>query len=166
MHPDEYQEHVLNAPDVCNSCFSLVRVERERPPVKWRPAERFYARNQATTSVEHVQAETVSETKQVFCECGADSAFTRVWNWRDVDRERFKQLLQQLIRSVERKGLQVARQPMAAHALQAFAGSVEVHGDVRVRIGDEVDVDAMLATGLLAGLRIQAARNAADRQTA
>jgi len=163
-HPDEYQEHVLNAPDVCSNCFSIVRVERERPARGFRPAESFYARNQATTSVEHVPAETVSETEQVFCECGVASAFDRVWSWRDVDRERFRALLINLLRSVERKGLTIARQPAAAHALASHAQRQETEDGAHVRL--ECDVDAALADGLLAGLRVASVRGSAERPTA
>jgi hypothetical protein len=150
-YPDEYQEHVLNAPDVCSSCFSIVRVEREIPARGWHAAETYYARNEQTTSVEHVQAETVSETEQVFCECGVASAFDRVWADRDMDRSRFRAMLKRLMHSVERKGLTINRQRMAAHALQAYGRQHTTDDDVQVRI--VTDVDAALAQGLNVGLR-------------
>jgi len=159
-YPDEYQEHVLNAPDICSNCFSIVRVERERPASGWRPAETFYSRNQAKTSVEHVPAETVSETEQVFCECGVASAFDRVWSDRDMTRQRFAQLVKRLIRSVERKGLTVDRQAMVAHALQSFGQTRTTDAGVDVRV--VTDVDAALADGLLAGLRMAAVRSGSD----
>ncbi|WP_049979377.1 hypothetical protein [Halolamina rubra] len=161
-HPSEYQEHVLNAPDVCSNCFRLVRVERERPASGFRPAETFYARNQATTSVEHAPADTVSESEAVFCACGAESAFDRIWSWRDVNRERFHELLKHLLRSAERKGLSIARQPAAAHALASHEQRHE-RDDAQVRV--ECDVDAALADGLLAGLRVANVRAGADATT-
>lgn len=161
-YPDEYQEHVLNAPDVCSNCFRLVRVERERPASGFRPAETFYARNQATTSVEHPPADTVSESEAVFCECGVESAFDRTWNWRDVDRERFRTMLKHLLQSAERKGLSIARQPAAAHALASHEQHRERDG-AQVRVVS--DVDAALADGLLAGLRIANARAGASTTT-
>jgi hypothetical protein len=155
MPSDAFQEHVLNAADVCSNCFSLVRVERERPERKWHPAESYYARNEATTTVDHVPAETVSESTQVFCQCGAGSAFTRVWSWRDITRERFKRLLSNLIQSLQRKGLQLDRQAFAAHALAAFDDYPHPESYGPHRESPAGCIDEALSTGLEASLRAQ-----------
>jgi hypothetical protein len=158
MPSDAYQERVLNAPDTCSNCLRLIRVERERPARKWRPAESHYARNQATTSVEYVPADVVSETEQVFCACGAGSAFDRVWSWDDVDRERFRTLLKRLLRSMERKGLQLARRPAAAHGLTAYDDATrgDWHGPWRESAEPTGCIDEALSAALEAGLRAQA----------
>ena len=150
MYPSEYQEHVLSAPDVCTNCLRLIREERTDPARKWRDARSYYARNKATTEIDYAPAETVSQTEQVFCECGCSGAFDRVWNDRDIDRQRFRSMLKRLIRSLERKGLTIDRQRMAAHALQAYGRQHTTADDVRVRI--VTDPDAALAQGLNVGL--------------
>jgi len=150
MYPSEYQEHVLSAPDVCSNCLRLVREERTDPARKWRDARSYYARNKATTEIDYAPAETVSETEQVFCECGCSSAFDRVWDDRDIGPRRFRRMLKRLIRSLERKGLSIDRQRMAAHALQAYGPQTTTDGDVRIRI--VTDPDAALSQGLNVGL--------------
>jgi len=162
-YPDEYQEHILSAPDVCSNCLRLVRVERERPASGLRQAESFYARNRATTEVDHAPADTVSETEAVFCECGAESAFDRVWDDRDIGRGRFRTMLKHLLHTAERKGLSVARQPAAAHALASHGQQRATESGATVRV--VTDVNAALADGLLAGLRVANVRAGAESTT-
>ena len=64
--------------------------------------------------------------------------------------------------SVERKGLTINRQRMAAHALQAYGRQHITDDDFQVRI--VTDVDAALAQGLNVGLR--AAVNSPSASTA
>lgn len=180
-HSPEYQEHVLNAPDVCSNCFAIVREERDslKPTSQYNAAaleeldvvdrpgssslvrESYWGRDPRHTTVSFFPAERAGDCKQVFCECGVASAFDRFWTWRDVSRERFKQLLQNLLRSTDRKGLSLARQPTAAHALAAFDDHPhpDHHGPYREGVDHRGCIDDALATGLLAGLRIGAVRS-------
>lgn len=180
--PDEYQEHVLNACDVCRNCFAIVREERdshaptsqfnaaalEEMDVVDRPGNRsslvresYWGRDPRHTVVSYFPAETAGACKQIFCTCGVASAFDRYWTWRDISRDRFKQLLQNLLRSAERKGLTLAKQPAAAHALSAFDSHplAGCHGPVPADADYRGCIDDALATGLLAGLRIGAVRS-------
>lgn len=180
--PSEYQEYVLNAPDVCNNCLATVREERDsltptshynqaaldsldivdRPGDASLVRESYFGRDPRATTVDYFPAETAGDCKQVFCTCGVASAFDRYRSWRDIDRERFKTLIQNLIRSAERKGMTIARHPTAAHALAAYDDSLphpDQHGPFRPSRNLDMAVDAALADGLLAGLRIGAVRS-------
>ena len=131
------QEHVLSAIDVCNNCFRIVRVERERPDQQYESdvtvGEAAWARNRETTSVEYAPAEHASDSKGVFCTCGVEGSFVRTWNGEtvdvyrrvfddetaDVDGERFREFVTAAIRALEHKGVSLDRQTFASHALQA-----------------------------------------------
>jgi len=119
---DAYAEHVLEAADVCNNCLRLIRVERV-DPVRSGVAREFeatYERERRHTSVEYAPAESVSDHKGVFCACGVEGARDRVWGGDDLPRDRFKTLVQHLLRTLERKGVTVKPRETAAYALQAF----------------------------------------------
>lgn len=143
---DIFRERVLQARDVCRNCFSLVRVERIDPTRGGvaREFESHYERHRQTTTVDYAPAERVSEQKGVFCECGVEEPRTRVWSEEDVDDERFRELVQSMLRTLEAKDITVARETAAAHALQARRGGA--------------DVDEALATGLVAGVSVAVAQ--------
>lgn len=138
--PPAFQEHVLNAPDVCNSCFRIVREPRDRlTPIRYVNRARvgdlpigetgnnqtvveesYYGRTQHGTVVDYPPTETPTDARRVFCRCGASSAFAREWDEADVDRERFKTLLKRLARTLDRKGVTVDRKAMFTQALSWF----------------------------------------------
>ena len=122
MHP-AYQEHVLNAVDVCQNCLRIVREERHtheprRSDVSVQESQ--WSRRRDTTDVAFGPGETITDHKGVFCECGVEGSFVRVWGDRDVDREQFRELLKRLLRSLDHKGVSVDRKATAAHALDAL----------------------------------------------
>jgi hypothetical protein len=119
---DAYAEHVLEAADVCNNCLRLIRVERV-DPVRSGVAREFeatYERERRHTSVEYAPAESVSDEKGVFCACGVEGARDRIWSDDDLSRDRFKGLVQHLLRTLNRKDVSVKPRETAAYALQAF----------------------------------------------
>jgi len=143
-----YADRVFDASDVCNNCLRRIRVERIDPTRAGltREYETTLTRNRQTTVVDHGPAESVTDQQGTFCErCGTESAYDRWWADSDIDADRFRGLVQQLLRTLEAKGVSVARKPAAAHALQAR------------RDGDSVD--EALATGVDAGLQSAVARD-------
>lgn len=120
-----FQEHILNAPDVCNNCFRSIRRERSHtesrdPRQPTSVTKSAFTRIRQTTSVEYPPGATASDCIAVFCACGTEGAFDRVWDEIDIDRERYHALIQQLLRTIERKEISVDRERIAAHALAAF----------------------------------------------
>jgi hypothetical protein len=121
-----FQEHVLNAPDVCNNCFRLIRVERahteSRDPKKSTSVTKsaYTSVGVHTTSLEYAPHESPAKAWGIFCDCGTESAYDRTWADRRPDRNRFREFVQNLLRTLDRKGVTVDRERTAYHALTAF----------------------------------------------
>jgi len=127
MMSEVYDEHVLEAPDVCQSCFRRIRVERIEPTRSGvaREFESTYGRRRRTTEIDYGPAEDVADHKGVFCtRCGTESAFARTWEQADVhdpaagfDRDRFKSLATNCLESLLEKGVSLNRKTFVAVAL-------------------------------------------------
>ena len=112
-----FQELVLNDPEVCNNCFGRVRRERSQTQSStFRSdvsAEKSpYTRVETQTTVDHVPGETPSRSVAVFCECGTESAFDRIWEDSDdrcLTMRRLKDLLKSMVRTLEAKGVTLDR---------------------------------------------------------
>lgn len=126
MISETYQEHVLDAADVCQSCFRLIRVERVDPTRSGMATEyeEHLARHERHTEIAYGPAERVTEQKGVFCECGTESAFDRYRDPADVhdpgcrlDRERFKDLAVTCLQTLQEKGLSLDERTFIARAL-------------------------------------------------
>jgi hypothetical protein len=127
MMSEVFDEHVLEAPDVCQSCFRRIRVERIEPTRSGvaREYEQTYGRRRRTTEIDYGPAEDVADHKGVFCDrCGTESAFARTWDQADVhdpgatfDRERFKNLVTNCLHSLLDKGVSLDRKTFVAAAL-------------------------------------------------
>jgi len=118
-----YGDLVIDANDVCNGCLRLVRQERV-DPVRvgmTREYEESLERDPRTTEIGYAPADSVSEQKGVFCkQCGTESPHARFWAEADVGEDGFRELLRNLLRTCERKGVSLARQPTVAMALQEW----------------------------------------------
>jgi hypothetical protein len=161
-----YQERVLNAPDVCSNCLRRTRVERQQRPDLGRSdvsvRESEWSRNRQETTVEYAPAETASESKGVFCQCGVEGSYERVWADRDVDRDHFKQLVQRLIATIRAKGIALDAEALAATALAHYD---DRHHAPVGPLPESPTIDECLARGLAAGIRRRAAPSA-DTPTA
>ena len=121
-----FQEHVLNAPDVCNNCFQLIRVERAHTESRTLRSDvsatksAYTSVGVQTTSKEYPPARCASDAWGIFCDCGTESAYDRTWDDRAPDRERFRTFVQNLLRTLGRKEVSVDRERLAYHALTAF----------------------------------------------
>jgi hypothetical protein len=142
-----FEERLLHAVDVCSNCFSLIKVER-MDPVRWsqdREVEATYERQRRETTVGFHSTHGVEPTdcKEVYCNCGVSGAHQRLWNADEIDRERFKTLLKNALKTADRKGVSFKRKTAAAYALQ--------------RYDDTGQVDTALALGLDAGMHAEIA---------
>ena len=152
-----YQDHVLGAKDCCSNCLQLIRAEavspirrddRTRDSGAWTST---YERIPRRTSVEYPGVgRDPTHAKGVFCECGVESARQRLWDAADVDRERFRELLKNVLRTLTEKGVTLKRKETAAYALQAF--------------DDGAGPDAALAEAIDAGIVAAAAADRTDDQ--
>ena len=134
-----YGDHLINPGDVCNNCLQLARVERLDPTREGHEDyERRLARNKQTTTVGYGPADSVSDQKGVFCDCGVESPRERIWTDDEIDDDRFRALIQQMLRTLDTKGVTVDEKQTAGHALRARRNGAAV--------------DAALATGLDHGL--------------
>lgn len=118
-----YQERVLGAPDVCNNCLRVIRVERIDPTRDGlaREYEASFERHRQHTQVDHGPAETVSDQKGVFCtHCGTESARDRWWTADSLTREQFKAYLRHLVGTLEHKDIDAKPKELVAAALQHY----------------------------------------------
>jgi hypothetical protein len=139
MSRTPYEEYITGAADVCSNCLRLCRVERVDPVRGFgQEFEASLERRRETTTVAFGPAESVSEQKGVFCNCGVEGARDRIWDGADVDDDRFRELLQHCLTTLETKDVTVPHERTAAIALQAFK--------------DGADPDDALSTALDIGL--------------
>lgn len=80
----------------------------------------FSERLQWQTTVDDLPDLVVHEAGTLFCDCGADGAYTRIWETADVDRDRLKSLLVILLESLKSKGFDVDARSFASAACEAF----------------------------------------------
>jgi hypothetical protein len=149
---DAYQDHILEAADVCSNCLRLIRVERIDPVRNGMGGEyeATFERERRHTSVEYGPADSVSDEKGVFCHCGVEGARDRIWSGDDLARERFKTLTKHCLQTLARKDVTVKDRETAAYALQAF--------------DDGAAPDQALARAVDAGLVAAAAQDNAQGQ--
>jgi len=150
---EAYQEHILNASDVCSNCLRVIRIERVDPTRDGmvREYESHYERHRRTTEIAYAPADSASNVKGVFCDrCGTEGAHDRIWRSEDVDDRRFRELVQQAIATLDFKGVTLQAQDFAAHALQQRR--------------DGADVDEALGAATEAAIVASAARDDADQK--
>jgi hypothetical protein len=140
---DAYFEHIVDAREICSNCHRKNRVERVDPVMSRsglrHELDSHYSRDERRTTVDYHDSDPEpTHAKGVFCGCGVEGSHDRIWEPTAIDRERFKQLLQNTVRSLEERGVSIKRKEMVAVALSHF----DDHGDV----------DRALATGTDAGI--------------
>ncbi|GAB6863199.1 peptide ABC transporter substrate-binding protein [Haloplanus litoreus] len=151
MH-ESFQDRILSAVDVCNNCFAVVREQRLKAKRNWEVSrEAYWSRRNRQTTVEFAPADSVSEQKGIFCDCGVEGSYERIWDDREIGRDRFKRYIQQIVATLESKGLSVDRQRLAAYALTAY--DERLPPDV---VGPEPEsvpsINEALARGVVRGL--------------
>ena len=148
---EAYQEHILNATDVCSNCLRIIRIERVDPTRDGmiRDFESHFERHPHNTEIGYGPADSVSNVKGVFCDrCGTEGAHERIWRSEDVDDARFEELVKQAIATLDWKGVTLQAQDFAAHALQQRK--------------DDATVDEALGAATEAAIVAQAARTESD----
>lgn len=119
-----YHEHVLDARDVCANCHRLIRVER-LDPVRGGIGQELvshYSRRKRTTTVEYAPADSPSESKGIFCECGVEDPRVRdrLWSPDDIPRKRFRELLTATAKTLGHKDVTISRKQFGSVALAAY----------------------------------------------
>lgn len=179
--PDTYQEHVLNAPDVCSNCFALVREARQDylpeqahngPTLELdtvsRPSDgktfvetSYYGAREETTTEAYDPHSPPTDARDYYCECGTASSYDRHWDDRDINRDRFREMIKQLVRALRTKQVSVRGRQLAAYALHEFDKRSPVPAVGPRRPDQPVTVDEALAAGLSAAITTQAASSSA-----
>jgi len=104
-----FQQQILSASDTCNNCFARQRREASRGADKWGEEQTYSERCRWQTTVEDVPGPVVQDAGTLFCDCGADGPYTRIWDSRDVGAERRKSLILAAVDTLEAKGYRVER---------------------------------------------------------
>ena len=150
---EAYQEHILNATDVCSNCLRIIRIERVDPTRGGmiRDFESHFERHPHNTEIAYGPADSVSNVKGVFCDrCGTEGAHDRIWRSEDVGDARFEELVKQAIATLDWKGVTLQAQDFAAHALQQRK--------------DDATVDEALGAATEAAIVASAARDETDAE--
>ena len=140
-----YADHLLDAADVCSNCFRRVRLERvdQVRGGLTRQLDSHLERHPRRTSIEFAPHEIPARSKGVFCECGVEGAFERLWDPTAVDEERFKSLVKAAIRTLAEKDVTIKRKETVMYALSHWR--------------EHNDADKALAAALDAGIVAAAA---------
>lgn len=120
-----FQEHALSAPDVCNNCFRRVREEREQRSSTGQATVELspYTRDETTTEIDSTPFGTPTRSTAIWCDCGVDSAYERIWDDGDeqcLTMHRFKTLLRRAIETLEAKDITLSRDVTVRIALQRY----------------------------------------------
>jgi hypothetical protein len=142
---DLYQQELLNASDVCSNCFGRLRREAVRPRSKGRPDETYSERVRWQTTVDDVPGPVVHEQQQLFCDCGADGPFTRIWTDHDVDLERLIELTEQAFRTLRAAGYQLDARQLGRRAVQEYH---DRDGPVTFACRVDPDIDEVLRAAI------------------
>lgn len=115
----DFQSDVWDAHDVCSNCFGIRRHEAVRPRRR-HPDVTYWERDRQRTEVGYAPTRSMSDSRNVHCECGTLSAFDRIWGVDDLDTDAFCELIQRLILTLEERGHEVDRLDFAYVALAGW----------------------------------------------
>lgn len=141
-----YAEHILDANDVCANCHRQNRVERVDPVMATdglrHELDSHYSRRRELTTVEyHDGGREPTKAKGVFCECGVEGAHERIWSPETVTREPFKELLQNAIKTLLGKGVNIRPKETARYALAHY----DAEGDADKALSYAVEMGQVAA---------------------
>lgn len=148
-----YADHILDASDVCSNCFRTVRVERLDPTRNGFAGEleSHFERRKQNTIIGYGPAESVTDIKGVFCECGVEGAHERLWDPTGLDEAELKELIKNAIRTLRRKEVALKPKETAAYILHVWS--------------ETDDVDRAMSKGVEMGVVAQAAANRDEHKT-
>ena len=153
-----FQSEILNAHDVCSNCFGRRRREAVRPTK--RGDERYFERNGDQLTTEYVPDVPAARARGIYCRCGVDSAYARIWTDDQVraDRDRFRELLKQLIQTVdELSAAPIDAKRVAGHALAAYDRIPEADEYGPFPADRPLTINDALDAGLEAGVQLSTA---------
>jgi len=149
-----YQDLILNDPEVCNNCLGRIRLDRpvtqSRDPTAPTTVEKSpYTRHEHNTTVEHVPGgDDTTQSVAVFCECGVESAYHRLWDDGDdrcLRMTRVRELLRNCIRTLEAKGVTLDRRTLARLAIHYYRDRHDFNA--AVDRATEAAIETAAATG-------------------
>jgi hypothetical protein len=151
-----YADLVLDSSDVCSNCFRQIKVQRIDPTREgFAGTEEFethYERKKQTTTIEYAPHDIITRSKGVFCQCGCESAYERLWSPTDLEESRLKELLKNILRTLDAKGVTLKTKETAAYVLHCWS--------------ETNDVDKSLSKGIEMGVVASAAASSnANQQT-
>lgn len=142
-----YADHILDANDVCSNCFSKNRVERVDPVMSSsdfrHELDSHYSRDPKRTTIGFGPSDVPARSKGIFCNCGVEGSFERLWEPKEVSQDKFKELLKSAVRTLREKDVSLREQETIRYAVSHWK--------------EHDDVDRALATALQAGIVAQAA---------
>lgn len=137
---------LLDDPAVCSNCLRRIRVERQQTKSSSRRSDvsvelSATTRDPVKTTLEWAPHRPPTQSKGCFCACGSESAFDRVWDPQDIDREPFRRLLKQAIVTLEQRGTTLQRKETLMYALSHF----DSHGDADRALANAIDAGIVAA---------------------
>lgn len=130
-----FQTEILSASDVCSNCFARQRRLSSKPLQRATHADtdedgypmqdddghwvsRYSERVTWQTFVDDVPGPVVHDAGTLFCDCGADGAYTRIWDARDLHTERRKALILAAVETLRAKGYRVDTRAFATAVVE------------------------------------------------
>jgi len=163
-----YADHILDARDVCLNCGRKNRTDRVSAHMRdgvatGKTLDSHLSRDKRRTSREHVTlGEEPAHCETVFCECGVETQFERIWS--ALDYGQFKSYVKRIIRTLREKRVDVTERTLMEHAFRGFRETVRDRGlFLPVLEQDVVDelladaVDAAIATATAGGTEAERA---------
>jgi len=148
-----YADHILDSRDVCSNCFRTIRVERIDPTRNGfgGELESHFERRKQNTVIGYGPAESVTDIKGVFCECGVEGSHERIWNPTEVAERKLKTLIKNAIRTLKRKDVSIKPKETCAYILHVWR--------------ETDDVDRAMSKGIEMGIVARAAQRSDETES-
>jgi len=151
-----YNDHILQASDVCSTCHRRTRGEFVSPyhnGTGWQADSAQQPIARRTLIEHHDSVPEPTHDRTVFCDrCGTDDPYVRLWDPTELSRDDFKHLLRNTLETLAEKGIHLSRErkrETIAYALQTF--------------DDSGDADRAFAESIEMGIVAQASADANER---
>jgi hypothetical protein len=122
-----YNDHILQASDVCSTCHRRTRGEFISPyhnGTGWRADSDQQPIARRTVVEHHDSVPEPTHDRTVFCDrCGTDDPYVRLWDPTEISRDDFKHLLRNTLRTLAEKGVHLSydcKRETISYALLTF----------------------------------------------
>ncbi|MFC5135480.1 hypothetical protein ACFPJA_12235 [Halorubrum glutamatedens] len=152
----DFQEDVLNDSHICRNCFALRRRAVEKT-LRWEGSTTYHERVRWNTVVDDIPDVPTSESRTLFCECGAPSAYVRIWEDHEIDAPRLREFLKNLYEALTAKGYDVDVRQLARGADEAYhkmpPAGIPGRGIGPHQPDDILEIDAILKQAVGEGIQ-------------